>query len=82
MDAPDPPPRAAVEHVFAVQKRRSGLVARTVGLARARAKVGRPADLGHDLTRFVRREAKDVPAQRSCPPTRLGRGRRGLPLLA
>ena len=33
--------RARVEHVFAVQKRRLGLVVRTIGLVHPRAKIGR-----------------------------------------
>ena len=33
--------RAAVEHVFAHQKGPTGLVLRTIGLARARVKIGR-----------------------------------------
>jgi len=44
--------RAAVEHVSAAQKRRLGLVIRTVGIARARAKVGL-ANLAYNLTRFA-----------------------------
>jgi IS5 family transposase len=44
--------RAAVEHVFAAQKRRLGLVIRTVGLARARAKIGL-ANLAYNFTRFA-----------------------------
>ncbi len=44
--------RAAVEHVFAAQKRRLGLVIRTIGIARARAKVGL-ANLVYNLTRFA-----------------------------
>jgi hypothetical protein len=44
--------RAAVEHVFAAQKRRLGLVIRTIGIARARAKIGL-ANLAYNLTRFA-----------------------------
>jgi hypothetical protein len=33
--------RARVEHVFAAQKCRLGLVVRTIGIVRARAKIGR-----------------------------------------
>jgi transposase, IS5 family len=44
--------RAAVEHVFAAQKRRLRLVIRTIGLARARAKIGL-ANLAYNLTRVA-----------------------------
>ena len=44
--------RAAVEHVFAPQKRRLGLVIRTVGLARATAKLGL-ANLAYNLLRLA-----------------------------
>jgi IS5 family transposase len=53
--------RAAVEHVFAAQKRRLGLLIRTVGIARARAKIGL-ANLAHNLTRFAWLEARALPA--------------------
>jgi len=42
--------RVAVEHVFAVQKRRLGLVVRTVGKARAEAKL----DLANLVTNMLR----------------------------
>ena len=44
--------RAAVEHVFAAQKRRLGLVIRTIGIARAGAKIGL-ANLAYNLTRLA-----------------------------
>jgi IS5 family transposase len=44
--------RAAVEHVFAAQKRRLGLVIRTVGIARAKIKIGL-ANLVYNLARFA-----------------------------
>lgn len=44
--------RAAVEHVFAAQKRRLGLLIRTVGIARAKVKIGL-ANLTYNLTRFA-----------------------------
>ena len=44
--------RARVEHVFAVQKCRLGLVVRTVGLVRARAKIGL-ANLAYNFTRLA-----------------------------
>ncbi len=53
--------RAAVEHVFAAQKRRLGLVIRTVGIARARAKVGL-ANLAYNFARFAWLEARGLPA--------------------
>jgi transposase, IS5 family len=53
--------RAAVEHVFAAQKRRLGLVIRTVGAARARAKIGL-ANLAYNLTRLAWLEARTLPA--------------------
>ncbi len=51
--------RAAVEHVFAAQKRRLGLVIRTIGIARARAKIGL-ANLAYNLTRFAWLEARAI----------------------
>jgi len=50
--------RAAVEHVFADQKSRMGLFIRTVGLARARTKIGL-ANLTYNIRRlvFLRRQA-------------------------
>jgi IS5 family transposase len=53
--------RAAVEHVFAAQKRRLGLIVRTVGIARARAKIGL-ANLAYNITRFAWLEARALPA--------------------
>jgi IS5 family transposase len=44
--------RAAIEHVFAAQKRRLGPVIRTVRIARARAKIGL-ANLAYNLTRIA-----------------------------
>ena len=44
--------RAFVEHVFAQQKSRMGLFVRTIGIARARTKIGM-ANLTYNLTRFV-----------------------------
>ena len=44
--------RAAVEHIFADQKSRMGLFIRTVGLARARMKIGL-ANLTYNLRRLV-----------------------------
>jgi IS5 family transposase len=53
--------RAAVEHVFAAQKRRLGLIIRTVGIARAKAKIGL-ANLAYNITRFAWLEARALPA--------------------
>ncbi len=44
--------RSAVEHVFAHQKGLMGLVIRTIGLARARLKIGL-ANLAYNMRRFV-----------------------------
>lgn len=44
--------RAFVEHIFAQQKSRMGLFVRTIGMARARTKIGM-ANLAYNLTRFV-----------------------------
>lgn len=44
--------RAFVEHIFAQQKFRIGLFVRTIGIARARTKIGM-ANLAYNLTRFV-----------------------------
>ena len=44
--------RAPVEHVFAVQKQAMGLFVRTIGLARARTKIGM-ANLAFNIRRLV-----------------------------
>jgi IS5 family transposase len=44
--------RAFVEHVFAQQKSRMGLFVRTIGIARARTKIGM-VNLAYNFTRFV-----------------------------
>ena len=44
--------RARVEHVFAAQKCRLGLVVRIIGLVRARAKIGL-ANLAYNFTRLA-----------------------------
>jgi IS5 family transposase len=48
--------RSKVEHVFAEQKARMGLFIRTIGIARARVKIGL-ANLVHNINRllFLRR---------------------------
>ena len=53
--------RSRVEHVFAAQKRRMGLVVRTIGLARATARITL-ANLGYNLRRLVWIEGKTVAA--------------------
>ena len=44
--------RAAIEHVFAHRKGPMGLVVRTIGMARARVKIG-PANLAYNMRRYV-----------------------------
>lgn len=44
--------RSAVEHVFAGQKHRIGLIVRTIGIARARIKIGM-ANLAHNFQRLA-----------------------------
>jgi transposase, IS5 family len=53
--------RAFVEHVFAQQKSRMGLFVRTIGIARARTKIGM-ANLACNLTRYVWHEGRSAPA--------------------
>jgi len=53
--------RAFVEHVFAHQKARMGLFVRTIGMTRARAKIGM-ANLAYNLTRYVWHEGRSAPA--------------------
>ncbi|MFU0507751.1 transposase, partial [Pseudaminobacter sp. NGMCC 1.201702] len=53
--------RAFVEHVFAQQKSRMGLFVRTIGIARARTKIGM-ANLAYNLTRFVWHEGRTASA--------------------
>lgn len=53
--------RAAVEHVFAQQKGPMGLVVRTIGIARARVKIGL-ANLAYNMKRFVWLNGRTVPA--------------------
>jgi IS5 family transposase len=53
--------RAAVEHVFAHQKGPMGLVIRTIGIARARVKIG-PANLAYNIKRFVWLSGRTAPA--------------------
>ena len=53
--------RATVEHVFAAQKRRLGLIVRIIGLARAAAKITL-ANLAYNLTRLAWLQGRTVPA--------------------
>ena len=53
--------RAAVEHVFARQKGPMGLYIRTIGLARARTKIGL-ANLVYNMKRMVWLTAQIAPA--------------------
>ena len=53
--------RASVEHVFAHQKGPMGLVIRTIGLARARVKVGL-ANLAYNMRRYVWLLGRTAPA--------------------
>ncbi len=53
--------RSRVEHVFAAQKRRMGLIVRTVGLLRATAKITL-ANLAYNLRRFVWIERRSAQA--------------------
>lgn len=53
--------RALVEHVFAQQKSRMGLFVRTIGIARARTKIGM-ANLAYNLIRYVWHQGRTAPA--------------------
>lgn len=53
--------RAAVEHVFGHQKSRMGLFVRTIGLARARLKIGM-VNLAYNMQRFLWLRARPTPA--------------------
>ena len=53
--------RAKVEHVFAEQKSRMGLFVRTIGLARARTKIGL-ANLAYNIKRLIWLNARTAPA--------------------
>ena len=53
--------RSAVEHVFAYQKGPMVLVVRTIGIARARVKIGL-ANLAYNMRRFVWLVGRNVPA--------------------
>ena len=53
--------RSAVEYVFARQKHRMGLIVRTIGIARARIKIGM-ANLAYNFQRLAWLEGRSVPA--------------------
>ena len=53
--------RSRVEHVFAAQKCRLGLVVRTVGMVRARVKIGL-ANLAYNFTRLAWLNGRAAPA--------------------
>lgn len=53
--------RSAVEHVFAVQKSRMALFVRTIGIERARMKIGM-ANLAYNFKRLVWHEGRSAPA--------------------
>jgi IS5 family transposase len=53
--------RCHVEHVFAAQKHRIGLIVRTVGIARARAKIAL-ANLAYNFQRLAWLQGRGVPA--------------------
>ena len=53
--------RSSVEHVFADQKSRMGLFVRTIGIARATAKIGL-ANLAYNMRRLMWLESKPAPA--------------------
>ena len=53
--------RSVVEHVLAHQKHRMGLFIRTIGLARARTRIGM-ANLAYNFTRYLWHEGRSVPA--------------------
>ena len=53
--------RSAIEHVFARQKGPMRLFVRTIGVVRARAKIGM-ANLAYNLSRYVWHESRIVPA--------------------
>ena len=52
--------RSRIEHVFAEQKARMGLVIRTVGLARAKTKIGL-VNLAYNMRRLVWLDTRAAP---------------------
>ena len=53
--------RSRVEHVFAAQKCRLGLIVRTLGMTRARVKIGL-ANLAYNFSRLAWLQAQTAPA--------------------
>jgi IS5 family transposase len=53
--------RSRIEHVFAAQKHRFGLFVRTIGIARARFKIGM-VNLAYNMKRLVWFEGRSLPA--------------------
>ena len=53
--------RSRIEHVFAQQKARMGLVIRTIGLARAQAAITL-ANMAYNMTRWRWLEGRPAPA--------------------
>ena len=53
--------RAFVEHVFARQKSQMNLFIRTIGIERARVKIGM-ANIAYNLTRYVWHQGRTAPA--------------------
>ena len=53
--------RSKIEHVFAVQKARMGLFIRTIGIARAKTKIGM-ANLVYNMKRLVWLQGRAAPA--------------------
>lgn len=53
--------RSAGEHAFARQKHRMGLIVRTIGIARARIKIGM-ANLAYNFQRLAWLEGRIAPA--------------------
>ena len=53
--------RSAIEHVFARQKGPMRLFVRTIGIVRARAKIGM-ANLAYNMARYVWHQGRGVPA--------------------
>ena len=58
--------RSRVEHVFAAQKCRLGLIVRTVGMVRARAKIGM-ANLVYNFTRLAGLQGRTAPGATPYP---------------
>ena len=52
-------PRSGVEHVFADQKHHMGLFIRTIGIARAKTKIG-IANIAHNMRRYVFWETREA----------------------